>query len=248
MSQVDKVTKTSEMPHARHIIPSDLIFTRQEVVRPIVYMGPDGYPKQEFKSQCLDYEDIIGVLNGHKPVSIVKLTSCPSRAHPVDRSTPTCMGKTIRNRKEWCEHIKTTCKQVGLITIPIANDIAYVCFRENLRSAAALYLLYHAEQKEDKQARAKVVPDRMFDDYIIGKLLGYNDKDIEAWYLGQALSLALSTPFEQVSKDTTSKTIVRIHHKRYTLFQKQAQGMLTKLMKCKAVTQIMKRFQEEVHH
>lgn len=171
-------------------VPEEFAYPAEAVVLPIVSMGRDGLPMQrpDAGEACDVHADLLGVLNGHKRVAMVPVATIRPGGHPPDSNDePVCAGRPVRDGwAAWHGRLLSACQDAGLAYLRVTKEVAYVFGAANLKYAALLYLLYHAPDHERRRLDAL---DEVAGGFVIGRLLGYEDRDIEAWYLGQVLSL-----------------------------------------------------------
>ena len=175
-------------------IPEEFRFEQSEIVRPSVIMHPLEVPCKG-DPVCNSYEDIIGVLNGYKRVSIVL------REHFVPGTPPnpehsssiySCAKRPVHDWIAWKTRLFETCHASGLVvwSIPEKKDSVLVFHETSATYAALLYICIFSPGEMglffDNVSDMNTFP------YIAGKLMGYNERDIESWYLRDALAMMTS--------------------------------------------------------
>jgi hypothetical protein len=128
------------------------------------------------------YDEISAMLAGSKRVSIL---------HPCVVETSCCTPRHVREAKG----MLSKCRERGFRCIPIAafdptNDgvLLFGPHNDAFLEAVLLGMLYYEPSSRDV---FNVTPELMYG-CCIGRLLGYVNEDIFAWYMGNALSQLLS--------------------------------------------------------
>lgn len=154
-------------------------FEREDVVFSLVAMDPETQlPVYMHKrpSTC-KYNDVVGILQGYKPCSIIpywffsKNLQLPKHIKCGDKLVPM---KPADYRKAVIDE----CKKQKVLVFDVDKNARIAFKRENARMAAALWVLYYQDYDGNEGD---------FGGYAIGRLLGYDKKDIRAWYHGQVL-------------------------------------------------------------
>ena len=214
----------------------------EPVVRPDVIMDrrhlvPRLRPSKSAQECATGFEDILGVLNGFKPVSVVPSNLLNNRnAAVLPATTAFCAGRSLlragvgsEKQGDWHSRLLTACTSAGLVYWHVTEYPEYVLVfhKDNISYAALLYVclftdrghkLFSADvpggvpggqktNKNNNKSSSSSSPSSSssFFKYnnnnrhrgggvevllqcIAGVLLGYEPLDIEALYLGEALS------------------------------------------------------------
>lgn len=140
--------------------------------------------------RCL-YKDIMGVLSGFKPCSMIApewLTLGFAKRKTYLKGAQ-CAGGIIDDPVVFARGLLETCARHNVMAFTTNEGLTTLVFkRESLREAAALYAIYFGDEVTDavRQRVQKLVPDDMAV-LIVGWLLGYDTKDIGAFYLTDVL-------------------------------------------------------------
>lgn len=137
------------------------------------------------------YKDIMGVLSGFKPCSMIApewLTLKFAKRKKYLKGAR-CAGVIIDDPVDFAEGLLETCESHSLMAFTTNAGFTTLVFkREALHEAAALYVMYFGEELPDDVVGSvrKIIPDDM-GLLIVGWLLGYETRDIGAFYLSGVL-------------------------------------------------------------
>jgi hypothetical protein len=174
----------------------------EEVVAPSVRMDAvTGLPRR-LDRPCAGYGDLLGILTGQKKVSVLsrvalyRLDSPPlksSAAGSGGNRNNDCGRATVTDWPAWLSGLRAALAQKGVVVWRVpTKSVAFVFRKEHVDHAAALSLLmYPINEHKAQQVLGTYFTSPRVVDYAVGRLLGYNIRDIEALYLSRALEAVL---------------------------------------------------------
>lgn len=181
---------------------------RELVVAPSVRKDPaSGLPVvAPIPSRCNGYDDILGVLSGHKLVAIVDCSilaprrlRAPEGVAAAAAGTPSCAGEPVADWQAWLDGLMASAAKHRLVSWKAGPSMpfCYLYKGENARAAAALSLLHHPlSRRVADNILAAYFPEGRgrASAFAIGTLLGFSAADIEASYAARALEAYMLTP------------------------------------------------------
>lgn len=201
------------------------------------YADKDGKPQlnENYKSK---YNDILGVVYDLKPTSV---SSTPNNMLKYNEGDNQEMKKKKAVLKLAHDNnvYYITFKSFGFKPIGIIESAVYFKLK-NIRKAVFIGLL-HTTQKISDNANTT---------YIVGKLFGYPDKDMEVYlYPGKVLPEKwddLSTEEKtKIWNNPETKKKIKIAHKEYLKNKKKDDKILKKILKSDLITNEINRLKLE---
>lgn len=222
-------------------VPAEFAFSHERIVQPNVNMGPDGFPERYWYDttprpfdRCRGFGDVLGVLNRWKPVSMIALSTAERGLdRPGGKARPDCSLRPVADWDAWKRRLVEACDAAGIVYMRASEGRAYLFHRDDARHAALLYLIHDSTNPELETGRHGV--------FLVGRLLGYALKDIEAWYLNHGLLHSLF--FRDLSDGLGAErnAAMRIEyrdlfHRSFLRFAKRGDALLRRLLRSEAVT------------
>jgi hypothetical protein len=188
------------------MLPAFLQFSKQDIIN--THVAPDpatGLPllyskgeQGEWKS-CHGFQDIIGVLHGYKPCSIVPRLMLRYIGDAVPKKPFQCSGKKVPGGKKFYVPLLRACDKQGLECFQVSSATLIIHTAATVKQAAALFLIYYGgshsnDQKIVEKCTAKIMKRyfKPFDfTYVVGMLLGYDHATARSAYHSDILETCL---------------------------------------------------------
>lgn len=237
-------------------LTSEFRFAKEDVVIPQVVMERKlGVPKIVVDGDaCGGFADLLGVLNGHKTVAMVHVDVVLPDKLPDSAadSAAACAGRAVTDWDAWKKRLLQACAERDVCywrVRGVPSDVL-VFRRTNLRFAALAYACLDEELFRDmlpsSTSSSNLPHVKSIVHCIAGRLFGYDPVDIEAWYLGRALSTFLledlfgSGRSPEWLRQRVSGSLLKQFHKSFLVLLEKADSIGV------AIMQNQKKLQSDV--